>query len=199
MDVHSEWVPIVSYQIEIVVSLCLTQRLMKQWEDFLLILWPSGWARLHQHKSTGGTQHCLVPFLYLCLQENKLSLSGSVYRVLSSMTWFQITKSWQKLTSASAWWAQTLRGQLSASEIVCATVIPDIKGFLTYIQSPEQLPHPLPQRSLKPSACPEIDAEPQTVRSDFVVWNPNHTQLASETSGTNVTLLQQDIFVFDKY
>lgn len=109
----------------------------------------------------------------------------------------------QKLAEAhiclSAWWAQTLKGQLSASEIVRATVIPDIKGFLTYIQSPEQLPHPLPQRSLKPSACPEIDAEPQTVRSDFVVWNPNHAQLASETSGTNVTLLQQDIFVFDKY
>lgn len=54
----------------------------------------------------------------------------------------------QKLAEAhiclSAWWAQTLRGQLSASEIVCATVIPDIKGFLTYIQSLEQLNSPPP-------------------------------------------------------
>jgi len=78
-------------------------------------------------------------------------------------------------------------------------VILATKGLLTYIQSLEQPNFPFPGASLKPTACTEIDAEPQTVKSNFVVLNPNRAQLASETSGTNATLLQQDIFGFDKY
>lgn len=97
----------------------------------------------------------------------------------------------------------TFRLQLSASEIVYAVqmAILDITGFLTYMQSLEQLnsPPPFPGSPLQPTAHTEIEAEPQTVKSDFVVLNPNHAQLLSETSGTNATSSQQDIFVFDKY
>lgn len=100
---------------------------------FPAILWPAGWAMLHQHTSTGGTQCCLAPFPSLCLQESKLSVSGRCTGVCPARHDFRSPKEAETPICLSAWWAQTLRGQLSTREIICVMVIPDRKGFLTYI------------------------------------------------------------------
>lgn len=123
---------------------CVTLRETKADEElgrFPAILWPAGWSPAHKHRRhsvlLSSIPIPLSPREALCF---RVSVQGLVQHDMIS--------DHQKLTEAhiclSAWWARTLRGHLSAREIISVMVIADRKGFLTYKQSLEQLNSPPP-------------------------------------------------------